>query len=62
MNILSRTITGIIMIVLGVVLIGISPFLAFVPLIYGVPLLIIGIFIFLNKKEDQIEKIKKKLK
>ncbi len=27
-------------------------------LIYGIPIFIIGIFIFFNKKEDDVEKIK----
>jgi len=31
-------------------------------LIYGIPILIIGIFILFNKKEDNIEKIKTKSK
>jgi uncharacterized membrane protein HdeD (DUF308 family) len=31
---------------------------AWVALMYGIPLLIIGIIIFFNKKEDQIEQIK----
>ncbi len=32
---------------------------SFVALIYGIPILVIGIFILLNKKEDHIEPIKK---
>ena len=52
MNLISRTITGIIAIVLGLVLTILSFF------IYGIPLIIIGIVILLNKKEDDIEKIK----
>ena len=32
---------------------------SYVALIYGVPILIIGIFILLNKKEDKIEQVKK---
>jgi hypothetical protein len=61
MNILSRTITGTIAIVLGLILIGIGIF-AFPVLFYGIPILIIGIFIILNKKEDNIEQIKNKSK
>ena len=57
MNTLSRTITGIVMIVIGVVLIGLG-FLTLFTLIYGIPILIIGLFILFNKKEDEIEKIK----
>jgi hypothetical protein len=54
MNILSRIITGSVLIVLGLVLIGVG--FSFSPaLIYGVPLLIIGFFILLNKNEDKIE-------
>jgi len=60
MNI-SSLITGIILLVIGLVLIITSFFIKpfFVPLIYGIPLLIIGIFILFNEKEDKIEKIKK---
>ncbi|MEA3229890.1 MAG: hypothetical protein U9P44_03165 [archaeon] len=61
MNTLSRTITGIAAIILGLylILLGFSePWI----LIYGVPILIIGIFILFNKKEDEIEKIKTKAK
>lgn len=60
MNI-SSLITGIILVIIGLVLIITSFFIKqwFVPLIYGIPLLIIGIFILFNEKEDKIEKIKK---
>jgi len=63
MNI-SRLITGVIMIIVGFGLI-ITNFLlkknvGFVILIYGIPILIIGIVILLNKKEDKIEQIKSK--
>jgi len=57
MNTLSRIITGTLAIILGVYLMAISfsePWI----LIYGIPIFIIGIFILLNKKEDEIEKIK----
>jgi uncharacterized membrane protein HdeD (DUF308 family) len=60
MNI-SRLITGIVMIAGGLFLIGLSFFIDesfWVALMYGIPLLIIGIFILLNKKEDKIEQIK----
>jgi len=60
MNTLSRTITGTLAIILGLGLIitgfFISPIFPF--LFYGIPVLIIGIFILLNKKEDDIETIK----
>ncbi|MBU0459962.1 MAG: DUF2854 domain-containing protein [Nanoarchaeota archaeon] len=59
MNTLSRTITGIIAIILGLIL-TIMSFLTFVTLFYGIPILIIGFFILFNKKEDEIEKIKTK--
>ena len=62
MNTLSRTITGTITIILGLVLIAISIFKSLWVLIYGIPILIIGIFILLNKKEDYIETIKTKTK
>ena len=58
MNIFSRTITGVIMIAAGLVLIGISFFTSFFVLIYGLLILIFGIIIFLNKDEDRIEQIK----
>ena len=54
---MSRTITGTILIFVGLVLIGFGIFF-YVPLIWGIPLFIIGIFILLNKKEDEIERIK----
>lgn len=62
MNTFSRTLTGGIMIVAGLILIIISPFVMFVTLIYGIPLLLIGLFILFNKKEDEIEKIRTKSK
>ena len=58
MNLMSRTITGIWMLVLGLVLVGFSFFGFFSLLFYAIPILIIGIIIFLNKKEDEIEQIK----
>lgn len=65
MNVVSRTIIGIVMIVGGIVLIVVAAFNSFkerglVALIYGIPILIIGIVILLNKKEDAIERIKHK--
>ena len=58
MNTISRTITGIFSIFLGLFLIKVSILENFWMLIYGIPILIIGIYIFFNKKEDDIEKIK----
>ena len=65
MNTLSRTITGIIMTIGGVILIGVFIFYfgkngSFVALIYGIPALILGIFLLFNKKEDEIERRKDK--
>ena len=48
--------------VIGMFLIGLSFFVkeaSWVVLLYGVPLFIVGIVIFLNKKEDAIEQVKK---
>jgi len=61
MNKTSRTITGISMIVLGLVLIVVGFFTMFVTWFYGIPILILGIFIYLNKNEDAIEERKDKL-
>ena len=58
MNVLSRTITGGIMILVGLILICVAFFKVVWVLIYGVPIFIIGFFILLNKKEDKIEEIK----
>lgn len=60
MNIMSRTITGIVLILVGVALNLIPLFVEDTQftLIYGSPLLIIGIFILFNKKEDIIEERK----
>jgi len=60
MNLVSRTITGIFMIIFGLVFMGISFFTKFSFLISGIFLVIIGIFIFFNKKEDKIEEIKRR--
>ena len=62
MNTFSRTLTGAIMIFAGLVLLVLPFFLSeksvFFTWIYGLPILVIGIFILFNKREDQIEKIK----
>ena len=57
---ISQLIIGIIFIIGGVILTVVAFFVGLFVLIYGLPLLIIGIFILLNKKEDVIEPIKKK--
>ena len=57
MNKISRTITGSLGIILGtfLVIIGFTnPWTLF----YGIPVLVVGLFILFNKKEDDIEKIK----
>ncbi|MBU1255808.1 hypothetical protein KKH35_02975 [Patescibacteria group bacterium] len=54
----SRILYSILAIFLGLFLIGLAIFKDLWVLIYGIPILIIGIFIFFNKKEDDIEKIK----
>jgi len=58
MNTLSRTLTGGIMVVIGVVLIVVSLFNVLWVLIYGIPILIFGLFILFNKSEDKIEQRK----
>jgi len=60
MNLLSRTITGGIAILAGLVLIIISLFLFMGLLFYGLIIFVIGLIIFFNKKEDEIEQIKTK--
>ena len=61
MNRISRTLTGTVTILLGLYLSlkGISNYWI---LFYGIPLIIIGIFILFNKNEDKIEKIKRRKK
>lgn len=58
MNLVSRSITGIFMIFIGVALIIVSFFNLWFLLIYGIPIFIIGFFVLFNKKEDCIEPIK----
>lgn len=63
MNTTSRIITGSILILLGlyitiISLLGIDKELW--GLIYGIIILITGIFLIFNKKEDEIEKIRSK--
>ena len=57
-NLTSRTLAGGIMIVMGLFLVALSFFITYGLLIYGFGLLILGVFVFLNTKEDKIEKIK----
>ena len=58
MNTLSRTITGGVMILGGLILICVAFFKVIWVLIYGIPILIIGLVILFNKREDKIEQIK----
>ena len=62
-NTLSRTITGSIIIIFAlwfIIFIGFidGPGFDFYALIFGALFLILGIVIFFNKKEDELEKIK----
>lgn len=58
MNKTSRILTGTLLIVLGLVLLVVAPLTHFVTLFYGIPLFVIGFFILMNKKEDEIEQRK----
>ena len=64
MNLVSRTITGIVMIALGLFLMVLSFFVEadalWATLVYGIPIFLIGFYILFNKKEDKIEKIKRR--
>lgn len=57
---LSQLIIGIIFTLGGLVLTIVAFFAGFFFLIYGLPFLVLGIFILLNKKEDVVEQIKKR--
>ncbi|NOR84733.1 hypothetical protein GQ473_01305 [archaeon] len=59
MNTQSRTITGIIAILLGLIILN-GGYPNYILSTYGLLFIVIGIVIFLNKKEDDIEKIKSK--
>lgn len=59
---LSQLIIGIVFIAGGVTLTIIGFFTFLFTLIYGIPLLILGIWMLANKKEDVIEPIKKRRK
>jgi len=58
MNLVSRTITGSVLLLVGIGLVIVSFFTTLFLLIYTIPLLIIGLVILLNKKEDEIEERK----
>jgi len=57
---ISQLIIGTIFTIGGLALTIVAFFASLFILIYGVPLLIIGLVILLNKKEDVVEPIKKK--
>ncbi len=60
-NLTSRMLSGIVAIILGIFLIVLFFFIdeaQWVTLFYGVPILIIGIWLIFNDKEDKIEQIK----
>lgn len=57
---ISQLIIGIIFTIGGLILTIVAFFTSLFILIYGLPLLIIGFVILLNRKEDVVEPIKKK--
>jgi hypothetical protein len=61
---ISQLITGMILLLGGLIMILFSFFqtgeILFVLLFYGIPILIIGVVILFNSKEDKIEQIKKR--
>ncbi len=59
MNTISRTITGILVSLLGILIISGYDKEPWESLIFGIPMTLIGVYIIFNKKEDFIEKIKK---
>jgi len=59
---LSQLIIGIVFTLGGLALTIVSFFVGLFLLIYGLPILVIGIVVLLNKKEDVIEPIKKRRK
>ena len=57
----SRIIAGMVLMIFGAFLVGLTFFIneaKLVALIYGIPIFLLGIVIFLNKKEDVIEGVK----
>ena len=57
---ISQLIVGVIFTIGGLALTIVSFFIGFFMLIYGLPLLAIGVWMLLNKKEDVVEPIKKR--
>lgn len=58
MNKLSRTITGIVMVVFGIFLLTMTTYGQFTPLILGIPIILVGLYILFNRHEDEIEQRK----
>jgi len=54
-----RIITGIVVSFIGFVLLVLSFLVSYFFLMYAIPLVIVGVFIIFNTKEDEIEAIKK---
>jgi len=59
-NLTSRVISGSVAIIIGLGLTIASVVSSYFLLIYSIPVLLIGIWLIFNKKEDKIEKIKEK--
>ena len=57
---LSQLIIGTVFVVAGLALTIVAFFVGLIILIYGLPLLGIGVWMLLNKKEDVVEPIKKR--
>jgi len=55
---ISRLIVGWIFLIAGIIFIILSTFTTWWMLFYGIPLLVLGIALLLNKNEDKIEKRK----
>lgn len=58
MDSIARTITGIILMLLGFVFLVVAFFKIFISPFFGIVFLVIGLIIFLNKSEDKIEQRK----
>ncbi|MBT3395291.1 hypothetical protein HOA59_03005 [archaeon] len=59
-NNISRLLTGIGLLVLGIIFFVLALFDSFWLFFYAIPFIIIGVWIFFNDGEDKIEKIKYK--
>jgi len=57
---LSQLIIGGLFTIGGLILTVVAFFTGFFILIYGLPLLVLGLFILFNRKEDKVEQIKSK--